>query len=284
MVDIYSVSNHFDDIPVTDGYSGAVLFNAQFSNFNDASPDGSTAQRRVISMAPSLSIPTRRVIVALTEMSVVGSGTIEGIYGLPIRQSFWVKKITDNFTKLTPGQAALDSGGTAFYGQKAFFRDTNSTQTTSDLDPFWNIYCSPGEAVTEGQILKTSTAYYRVRSVHLDLSGFTVAECDELDSGSGTGGVRVSVTFNLTGAYNPVTDTYASGSVTVYGILMDRYKWYDLLTPSDTPTLAGDMTLVVATSAVTPVIGKTVTIASRVWQILNMTANSDAWEIHLRRA
>lgn len=279
MVDIYSVASHFDDIPVTDGYSGAALFNAQFNPLSQVGSGGAILEHRVINIAPGLSIPSRRVIVALGEMSLVGSGIVEGIYGVAIRQEFWMRKITDSFTKLTPGAAALDSAGTAFYGQKTYFRATNSAQTSSEYDPLWNIYCNPGEGIAEGQFLKVGSLYYRVRNAYLDLAGYTVAESDELDSGA-----RVSVTFNTTGAYNPVTDTYASGTTTVYGILMDRYKWYDLLTPSDKPTLAGDMTLVVATSSVTPVVGKTVTIASRAWQILNVTANSDGWELHLRRA
>lgn len=277
-MDLYSVATHFHDIPVTDGYSGAALFNAYLSPLSQVGSGGAILEHRVFSIAPGLSIPTRRVIVALGEMVLVGSGVTEGIYGAAIRLEYWTRRITDSFTKLTPGAAALNSSGTAFYGQKNYFKNT-SVQSSSELDSYWNIYANPGEGLTDGQILLAGSTYYRVRTTHADLAGYTIAECDELDASP-----RVSVTFNLTGTYDPVTDVYASGTTTVYGILMDRYKWYDLLTPSDKPTMDGDMTLVVATSSVTPVVGKTVTIASRTWQILNVTAVSDAWEIHLRRA
>lgn len=278
MPEIADVAKHYNDIPVTDGYSGAALFNAQLLPLSQVGSGGAILEHRVITVAPGTSIPSRRVVVALGEMVLIGSGVTEGIYGSALRVEYWTRRITDSFTKFTPGAAALAGSGTAFYGQKNYFKNT-SAQSSSELDSYWNVYANPGEALADGQILTVGSTYYRVRTTHADLAGYTIAECDELDSGA-----RVSVAFNTTGTYDPVTDTYAGGTTTVYGILMDRYKWYDLLTPSDKPTLDGDMTLVVATSSITPVIGKTVTIASRVWQILNVTAVSDAWEIHLRRA
>ena len=279
MPNLFDVANHFDDIAVTDGYTGASLFKAQFSTFNGASPDGSTSQRRVISMAPGLTLPLRGAITALEETSLVGLGTKDGIYGEAIRQSFWTKRITDTFEKLTPGEAALGTAGTSLYGHKSYLKDTVNSVTNSEYDPFWEIYFTPYENVSKGDFLKVGALYYRVRSAHLGVSGFTVAASDELDAGA-----RVSVTFTGTGAYDPVSDTYATGTTTVYGLMLDRYKWYEQLTPADRQSLAGDMTLTVAISSITPVIGKDLTISSKPWKILNITAFSDAWELHIRRA
>lgn len=279
MPELTDVAKHFDDIPVTDGYTGAFLFNAQFSTFRESGTDSSVSERRIMSMAPGLSAPARGVICALGEYSLIGFGVQDGIFGGSIRQSLWTRRVTDTFTKLTPGQAALASTGTDFKGHKAYLKDTVNGATNSEYDPFWDISAAPYEGLAKGDFLKAGSTYYRVRSAHLDLSGLTIASSDELDSGA-----RVSVTFSGTGAYAPITDTYATGTTTTYGMLLDRYKWYEQLTQADRQSLAGDMTLSVATSAVTPVIGKECTIASRTWKILNVTAFSDAWELHIRRA
>lgn len=278
MPELHDVANAFDDISVTEAYTGAYLFKAQFSTFNGASPDGSVSQRRVISVAPGITMPARGVITALEETCLVGFGTVDGIFDRAIRQSFWTKRVTDILKKVTPGEAALGSTGVTVLGHKTYLKDTVNTGTNADYDPFWEIYFSPSENVVKGDFFKVGTTYYRVRSSHLDISGFTNAASDELDSGA-----RVSITFTETGAYNPVTDTFNAASTAIYGMFFDRYKLYERLTAADRANMAGDMTAVVAKSSITPVVGRTCTVESRTWTILNITAISDAWEIHLRR-
>lgn len=278
MPSIYDVANHFDDIAITDGYTGAALYYGQFSSFLESSPDGSTSQRRTLSLAPGLSLPTRKVISALSERWIVGMGNVDGIYGETIRQSFWMKKVSNSYTILTPGQAALNSAGTSAYGHKLYLKDTVNGSSDAEYDPFYNFYFSTTETIAKGSVLKFGSIYYYVRTVNDGLSGLIEAGTDELDSGA-----YQSVTFTLTGAYNPVTDTYAAGSTTTGAIFMDRYMLYQKRTQTDMQSLAGDMSLLVATSAVTPVVGKTVTVSSRSWKILAVTAEQDSWLLHIRR-
>ena len=62
MPSLFDVAGHFDDVACVDSYTGAALFNAQFSSFIESSPDGSTTQKRTLSLAPTLTIPARRCI------------------------------------------------------------------------------------------------------------------------------------------------------------------------------------------------------------------------------
>jgi hypothetical protein len=279
MPSIYDIASHFDDIAITDGYTGAPLYYGQFSSFLESSPDGSTSQRRTLSLAPGLALPARKVITALSEQWIVGMGNVDGIYGMPIRQSFWMKKASGSYAILTPAQAALNSAGITAYGHKLYLKDTVNGASDSEYDPFYNFYFSTSEPVTKGSILRFGTLYYYVRATNDGLDGLTEAGTDELDTGA-----YQSVTFTSTGAYNPVTDTYSAGSTATTGILMDRYMLYQKRTEADQQSLAGDMSLLVATSAVTPVVGKLVTISSRSWKILAVTAEQDAWLLHIRRA
>lgn len=278
MPNIFDVANHFDDIPATDGYSGAALFKVQTSTFLGASPDGSVSQKRIFSMAPGLTFPVRNVVVALGERYITGSTILDGIYGQAIRRSYWAKLVTDSFEILTPGQAALGSAGTTAYGRRAYLKDLVNSPTDAEYDPFWEIFFSVSEPVAKGSFFRVGTTFYRARSIHLDEAGFTNAASDELDTGS-----RVSITFVDTGVYDAVTDSYTAGSLTTDGFLLDRYKLYDQLTVADQLTQAGDMTVIVATSAVTPIIGRNISIASRLWQVINKTAEQDAWTLHVRR-
>jgi hypothetical protein len=278
MADLFLVANHFDDIAITDGYTGAALFFAQTSTFLGASPDGSVAQKRVFSMTPATTLPVRNCVVALTEMYLLGIGILDGIYGLPIRKSVWAKRVTDSVAILTPGQACLAGAGTVAYARKQYLKDTVNGATDAEYDPFWEVFFATGEPVVKGSILKVGSTYYRVRSAHLDEAGFINASSDELDSGS-----YVAITFAQTGAYDPVTDSYSAGTLTTNGFMFDRYKLYDQLTGADRLNHAGDMTAIVAASDVTPVIGRKVTVAGREWNILNATAEADAWTLHLRR-
>jgi len=278
MPSLFDVSNHFDDIPVTDTYTGAYLFNAQVSTFLGASPEGSTSKKRVFSLAPALVPPVRGVVTALGESYVLGTSIVDGIYGQVIRQSIWSRMVTDYFEILTPAQAALVSAGTMAYGHKSYLKDTVNGISDSEYDPFWEIFFANSEPMTKGTFLKVGITYFRVRSAHVDQAGFTDALSDELDAGS-----KVSVTFAQTGAYDPVADSYGAGSVTTPGFMFDRYKSYEFLTATDRLNHAGDMTVVVAASAVTPVIGRNITVGGRDWTILNSTAEQDAWSLHVRR-
>lgn len=279
MADIFDVAKHFDDTPVFDGYTNTPLYNAQIATFLEASPDGNTSQRRTMSLAPGLVVPSRRVISAQGELHLVGYGTLDQFYGAAIRQSFWLKRATALVTVLTPAQAALGVGGFQAYAHFDYLKDTVNGATDSEYDPFWDIFFAPTEGVTKGHFIERGTTLYRVRSAHVGIEDLTDAASDQLDSGA-----RVSVDFVSTGAYDPISDTMASGTVTTTAIILDRYQFYELRTEADQLTHAGDKTLVVAASAITPTIGRLVTIASVPWRIEQVLPEQDSYALHIRRA
>lgn len=279
MPELFDVAAHYDDIQATDSYTSAPLFMVQTSTFMGASPDGSVSQKRIISTVPSITMPARRALTTLGENYIIGNGIVDGIYGQAIRRSFWTRLVTDTFTIRTPGQAALATGGVTAFGHKSHLKDVVDSTADSSYDPFWEIFFTLGEVVGKGSYFLVGGTYYRARSVHIDEAGFQNASSDELEAGA-----RVAVVFNQIGAYNPVTDSFTGASVNTFGILLDRYKNYSLQTSADALNHAGDKTLTVAVSAVTPVVGRTVTIATVTYNILSSSAEQDAWNLHLRRA
>lgn len=275
MPSIFDVASHFDDVSCVDAYSGAALFSGQFSSFIESAPDGSTTQKRTLSLAPALTIPTRRCISFQSENWIVGDGNTDMIYNTPTRKAYWMKKSFGLFTRYTPLQALNGSAGTSAHASLKYLKDTVNGVSDSQYDPQWSFDFSQGETVNKGDYIKQGSTYYRVRVSYIDGSGFLLAVCDQLDAGC-----FVTVTKTSTGAYNPVTDTYTSSAATVSALIMEPYKLYSYFTEADPRFTAGDKTLVTAAALV---VGATVTINSESWKVQSCYPETDAFASHIRR-
>ena len=275
-----SAARYFDNDTVTDGYTGALLFKAQFSSFEQASPDGSFQRRRVVSLAPGIAPASRRVVVVQGTRWIMGELVTDAFKDKPIRQTSAAKEATDLFTLLTPAQAALKSAGTPIYGHKQYLKDTVNSVTDSNYDPQYEVFFGITENLKAGYFLKSAQQYLHIRSLLYVNEGYWVAVSDELATNPAT---DAEVTAAFAGVYDPVTETHAAG-VTTTGIMLDMYKLYNFNTEADPRNQAGDMSLIVAKSAVTPKADQLITIAGVNWKNIKFTPYFDAWNIQLRRA
>ena len=273
-MELYKASRFFDDIQVYDAYTRYPLFKAQIAAFVDNAPDGSISRRRVISVGPTVAFPQRRAVKWLSEIWLIGDTTQDGLQGMSLRKNAGAKKATDLFSVLTPGQAALGSAGTPTYGQKEYLKDITNVTSDSEYDAFWEISFS--EAVSRGAYFVSGTTTYRARGLHQLLEGYWVAAADQLDTSS------VSVAF-AGSTFDPITETSSGSTVNTPGLLVDGYKLFEYNHASTAHMKAGDQTLVVAKSAITPVVGATVSSSGVTWKILTVQSDSDAWNVHVRR-
>lgn len=275
-----NAARYFDTDTVTDGYTGAVLFKAQFSSYEGAAPDGSFQRRRVVSVAPGILPAARRVVAVQGMRWIMGELVTDAFKDQPIRQTSAAKEATDLFNLLTPAQAALKSAGTSIYGHKQHLKDTVNSITDSNYDPQYEVFFGITENLKAGYFLKSAKQYLHIRSLLYANEGYWVAVSDELATDPAT---DAEVTATFSGAYNPVTETHAAG-VTTTGIMLDMYKLYNFNTEADPRNQAGDMSLIVAKSAVTPRADQLITIAGVTWKNIKFTSYFDAWNIQLRRA
>ena len=275
-----SAARYFDNDTVTDGYTGALLFKAQFSSYEGAAPDGSFQRRRVVSVAPGIAPAPRRVVVVQGMRWIMGELVTDAFRDKPIRQTSAAKEATDLFTLLTPAQAALKSTGMPIYGHKQHLKDTVNSVTDSNYDPQYEVFFGITENLKAGYFLKSAQQYLHIRSLLYANEGYWVAVSDELATNPAT---DAEVTATFAGAYDPVTETHAAG-VTTTGIMLDMYKLYNFNTEADPRNQAGDMSLIVAKSAVTPKADQLITIAGVNWKNIKFTPYFDAWNIQLRRA
>lgn len=275
MPSIFDVASHFDDVACVDSYTGAALFNAQFSSFIESAPDGSTTQKRTLSLAPALTIPTRRCISFQSENWIVGSGNVDMIYNTPTRRAYWMKKSFGLFTRYTPLEALNGSAGVSSHASLKYLKDTVNGVSDSQYDAQWSFDFSQGETVNKGDYIKQGSTYYRVRISYIDGSGFLLAVCDQLDTNC-----FVTVTKTSTGVYDPITDTYAAASTNVNALIMEPYKLYAYFTEADPRFTAGDKTLLTAAALA---VGSTLTVNSEPWKVQSCYPEIDAYASHIRR-
>ena len=273
---------YFDRDSVYDGYTGTLLFKAQFASYDGSQPDGSFSRRRTVSVGPDILHPPRSVVTVHGERWIVGNFIRDGFFDKPIRKTASAKAVTDLFTLVSPGNAALGlPGSVSAYGQERYLKDTVNTPTTSDYSPQYEISFGPTEVVPDEYFLRSPTDLYHVRTVYTALEGFQVATADLI--GATNYGENKFVTVNTDGVIDPITELPAAG-VTTTGILMYAYKLYYHATEADPRNSQGDKTLIVAKSALTPVNGSTLTIDAEPYRIFGVTSYHDSWNLRVRRA
>lgn len=267
-----------DTIDTFDGYTGRYLFKSQPAAFETSNPEGSTSKRRVMSVAPDITIPERRCLAFGGETWIVGDGSTDSFRNRPVRTSYWLRKGVELFTIRTPGQAAIGIAELASaYGMREYLKDTVDGQSSTNYYPQYETHFAKSEEIERGYFIESDSRIYRVRAVRDDPAGFWLISTDELDPGSR------KFAFFLTTTYNPSTDTYDTISTNKQILLMERGRSYDLVTQADPTYQAGDKTMFVPKTSITPVTGQEITIDSVAWRIEQLGEEHDAWVAHLRR-
>lgn len=268
-------ARRFNDTTAYDAYTGDAQFTCQFSSFDDHSADGATARRRVLNVPESVTIPTRRCLRLYDQPWLVGAGAPDSFGGSAVRVQYGMKKATDLAAIATPSQV-LTSAGTPVYVQKRYYRDNPDTRTESDNQTAWNVFIAPVETVAIGMFI-VADALLRVRNLYLPVEGLRVAQCDDMGPTS-----IVAATFTENGAYNSLTDTYATVTVTTSVILIDYVRLYQLTTKADPGYDPGDVSVLVRQAAITPVVGSRFTMNGFNWRVLSVQAELDSWLLHAR--
>lgn len=275
MPEFIDVARHFDSEDVYDGYNplGPPLFKGQFSTFVEAAPDGSTSNRRVLSLAPDLVVPPRKVIKLQNEVWVVGNGIVDMFQNVAIRTSYWMKKAYASFNVVTPAAACNGVPGTDMYGHRIFLKSTVNTITDSGYEPFWNLYFGVNEVFQEGTLLQDSYGtWYRCRVTYTSDEGFRMVEADQLPA-------PVPVTYGTSPVYNAELDVITASPATVQGFLVQGSKLYEFFSEHDEKYHAGDCTLI---TSVPLNVQATVTVSGRLWSVLDTQPTLDGYASHVR--
>lgn len=296
-----NAAKYFDRVSMADAYTGTAMpYKVQFSTFEETDPDGSVARRRSMSLAPDLTLPARRVASLLGEIWLLGEPSADAVFDKVIRQTVPMRRVTNLAQALTPGQVVTASTGLAIYGRLEQVKNTVDTATSSDYFPFFTLTLAgadfknlnSGWAQVPGFFRIEDGMLFRCRTSYPAEDGMTVVEADLIDR---YGLTQAQVT---TGAYDPVTDTFAGTTSTFQALVMPTHQLYrrkaeaEKFKPEDLTVLAR------FADYPAPKVGTPLQIRIPEFnsaapapnapfspvQIVGITLEADCWNLHVRRA
>lgn len=269
MPELHDVACHFDDISVSDAYTGTPAFFAQFSTFDESSPDGSISKKRTMTVKPGTAIPARRALTLLGETWLVGDGNSDGIFNRAIRTAYWMKKSAGLASVLTPAQACLSQAGVQMH--VALDHDSNQKIQGSTFEsPQFELSVAKNEAVQTTSFVLLAGNLYHVRTTYVDASGFKFCCSDTVQLPT-----AISIVTGKT--YNPVTDTSTEVVTNTFGIYISR-AILESRNLVDEGAKAGDLSLV---TPVQPAVGTT--LNGGTLRVLSVQPFGDAYLSHVRK-
>ena len=296
-----NAAKYFDRVSMADAYTGTAMpYKVQFSTFEETDPDGSVARRRTMSMAPGLTLPTRRVVSLLGEIWLLGEPSADAVFDRAIRQTVPMRRVTNLAQALTPGQMVAASTGLAIYGRLEQVKNTVDMATSSDYFPFFTLTLAGADfknlnsdwAQVPGFFRIEDGTLFRCRTSYPAEDGMTVVEADLIDR---YGLTQAQVT---TGAYDPVTDTFAGTTSTFQTLVMPTHQLYRRKAEAE-KFKPEDLTVLVRFADYpAPKVGTPLQIRIPDFnsaapapnapfspvQIVGITLEADCWNLHVRRA
>ena len=277
-----NVAKFFDRDSCYDGYTGALLCKAQLASYDGSQPDGTTQRRRTVSIAPELvaSVPSHRVVLAHGDRWILGNFIQDGFYDQAVRSTAAAKYVTSLYAVLTPAQAANNAVATkSIYGSADSLREVKNPDS-SDERTVSVVNVAGTETGLLTKFLRIGTTYYHIKSDAYDINGHLALVVDfvEWDYAASP-----SVTVTYSGAWNPVTETFAAGA-TFPALALPRTMLYREDVQDAAKNLPGDTTVLVDKLAyASPAAGAKLTFGGASWTVEGYMAYGDAWALHVRR-
>jgi hypothetical protein len=268
---VANAAKAFDNMPCYDAYSGLPLFYGQMGLYDDNKRDSETSERRVISTAPSVTLPARRVVLAAGQHYILGTGYPDDFKGHTVRVSYVAHDAPHLATVRTLAELCLGQAGLSAYAGRVWFKNAAFTEQSSVLAPQHHIYFAQTEVVPDDAIITLETRILLVRMSTVGPAGTLVVQAEQLPLP-----VMESGTF-VTGAYDPVTETYGIGNTAAPVV---RMRWQALfqyrskLAPTFGPE---DVQLAVAKSLVTAKAGMRVTLSDGAWRLADVSDEGLVW-------
>jgi hypothetical protein len=276
-----AAARFFDRTLFKDAFVPTTTFRGQFDLYDDSKRDGITVARRVLSVAPDVAIPARRVVVAEGENWIVGAVQLDHYNGAPVRAKYVIQRANGAATIRTVAQA-LSAGGTATYASRLWVKDVKEVDVSSLLNPFYNVYLPSPEALVVGQLIELSGRQHLVRGFYPSAAGLLVAEAAELPLSAIAVGTYKAMTLDV------VADDRTLSSSTALNLLKLRFQDLFAYREQAQPTFReGDVRALIRKADVpTAKVNDLLNFGGEDWEILTVS-DEDAglcWGLHLRHA
>lgn len=218
-----ATAKFFDRETFTDAF-GIDTFLGQFDPYEDMTRDGVSTQRRILSVAPDVTLPKRLVMTSDSGTFIIGGLAVDSYQGEVVRHKYVVHKATGLFAFGSTTEALADSLSGSDYAGRLWLKDMKEVLVSSEAFNLYNMYfSSTATTLTRGMVLKFLGQYYRVRNVYESGAGFRVAEASHILLG------RVSTSYYSKsnediGEYDSDTDSYTEAAAVTLYTLQERWQ------------------------------------------------------------
>lgn len=220
MMTLAAASAYFDQTEVFDAYTGVSLFFAQIDPYDDSKRDAMVAYRRVLSVAPGITIPDHRCIRVFGATYIVaGEPSIDGLSEAH-RVKYVLQSADGQFNVGSITQFLGGAPAATVFGFASWVKDAKQEGESSDVANIFEVILPLGTAVNPQQMLwRDGVAYIATSTRRLpsDYVGVTAVRLDQ---------VEPIVTTIQSRVYNPAAGAYTPGSAEV--TLGLRVRWQSL--------------------------------------------------------
>ena len=277
MMKLSKAAAFFDRLTCQDAY-GTATFKGQFNLFDDATRDGLGSVRRILSVAPAVSMPVRRVIRTGDKVWLVGESHPDYFGNAEIRRKYTLHQADGLATTQSFAEILEDSPGTTAYAARVWVKSAKQVDVSSEIFDVFDIYFTSAESVPNQSVVTLDGLHFLVHESYPTEGGFLAAHASELPV------FMSSVTFNSR-TYNPLTDAWATTLTQVDAL---RIRWQDhfrYFTQYSEKYEAGDVQFILLQSTTAAVkAGDTLVNAGQTYSVVAAYSEGDVWSIHARPA
>lgn len=275
-MDLQDVADFFNRMECLDAYTGGFLFYGQLALYDDNKRDSETAERRVISLNPALSLPPRRVVQAAGTKFILGHRNPDDFGGV-LRAGYVAQEAPYLSQVRTLGQICRNEVGTTAYAGSAWVKNAAFTEQSSKLVPQQHIYFAQDELILESMLVTLGPRLYVVRALNLGAGGMLVCTAEELPAPN----IEVATVTN--GPFDTLTETLAG---TPTPVRLVRMRWQSLfrygsnIAPSFGPD---DAQVAIAKATMTVTAGALIVMSDGTWRVASALSEGDVWLCRVTR-
>jgi len=249
-MDLFDAATYFDNEIFQDYFDDSVTFYGQMRPFTESTRSGPATQRRVLSVDPDISMPTRRVIkmVSTGKVYIVGARNEDYWFDEMIRKEYPTVPVNYQATVGNIGNFLSDTGLTEnIFVFSTYVRRVPLEEESSLFFAGHEFYFSSVDVIPNDSLIRVSGEYYRVKvPSSIDGAGFGMCEAVRLDA------PMTTVTYTSKSApYDPINDVYVPTILTGVAAFVEPLRFnFEFSYPSFDRVEPGDKAISVLKSAV----------------------------------
>lgn len=272
-----NAARYFDRTVVTDAFDPDVTFKGQMDLFQDVVRDGSTAERRILSVDPGIEIPAHKVVIIDGDTWIVGQLQKDHFKGEAIRHKH-VLQLAHGFTALKTFVQAIagETGRQAWSAMQWVKTIKEPTESSTELG-LYELTFADTETVAEGNLLQLRGMWLLIRTVYPSLSGYTSALADQLE-----GPVLQQAVF-ASRTYNPASDSYAIVPATITVIKLRWQSYFRYPTQASFKFKVGDDVVIINKTDLMPKANDTFTLDGARYTVASVLDEGPHWSCHVTR-